>query len=263
MKIRGGQLKKTIDIEAGEWDYVEIPVREGSTISISAQEVDNDDFSVYILSSSDVKRVPIVGTVTEYEDGKALWKKEKVTNVTKDYTAEERDVLYVFFDNYHAKSKYKSIDIDVSVDHPLLEVGDAPLRESFEVDAGLVETIDMNVNAGDTVRAFGRITKGNDITVHIISKLYETPDSIHLDKAYWKKEKTGEIEIEYHCTKSEPLMLVFDNGYSLRTTKTIDVSVQILRGSSQTPDSKEPRCRFCKAIIDKGVAFCPHCGGKQ
>jgi hypothetical protein len=113
LKIRGGQLKKNIEIEAGEWDYVEIPVREGSTISISAQEVDNDDFSVYILKSSDVKRTPIIGTVTEYEDGNALWKKEKITNLKKDYTAKERDVLYVFFDNYHAKSKYKSIDIDV------------------------------------------------------------------------------------------------------------------------------------------------------
>ena len=263
MKIRGGQLEKNIEIDAGEWDYVEIPVREESTISISAQEVDNDEFNVYIVRSSDVKRMPIVGTVTEYNDESALWKKERVTNVKKDYTAKERDVLYVIFDNYHARSKFKSIDIDVSVEHPPLEVGDEPLSESFEVDAGWVEAIDMNVNTGDTIRAFGRVTKGNDITVHVISKLYETPDTIHLDKAYWTKEKTSEIELEYQCTKSGPLMLVFDNGYSLRTTKTVDVSVQILRGASQPSESMEYRCKFCNAIIDRGVAFCPNCGGKQ
>jgi len=263
VKLRGGQLKKNIEIEAGKWNHIEIPVREGSTISILAQEVDNDDFSVYILRSSDVKRVPIVGSISEYNPENALWKKERVKNAKKDYTAKERDVLYVLFDNYHAKSKYKSIDIEVNVEHLPLEVGNAPLRESFEVDAGWLETIDVNVNAGDTIRAFGRVTKGNDITIHVISKLYETPDSIHLDKAYWTKEKVGEIEIEYQCTKTEPLLLVFDNGYSLRTTKTIDVSVQILKGSGSTSDTSVNRCRFCSATIEKGLAFCPHCGGKQ
>ena len=56
MKIRGGRLKKNIEIDAGSWNYVEAPVREGSKISILATEVDNDDFSVYILRSADVKR---------------------------------------------------------------------------------------------------------------------------------------------------------------------------------------------------------------
>ncbi|MFX1369765.1 MAG: hypothetical protein ACFFAY_14310, partial [Promethearchaeota archaeon] len=130
MKVRGGHLKKNIELEAGEWDYVEIPVRKGSRIAVYANEVDGDDFSVYILKQADVKRTPLIGTVTEYEDGKALWSNEKVKSVDTEYVAEDRDTLYVFFDNYHAKSKYKSVDIDVRVDHPPLKVGDEPLRES-------------------------------------------------------------------------------------------------------------------------------------
>lgn len=74
-----------------------------------------------------------------------------------------------------------------------------------------MESIDVKVNAGDTIRVFGRVTKGKDITVHILSELYKTPDTYHLDKAYFTKEKAGEIEIEYHCTKTEPLLIIFDN----------------------------------------------------
>lgn len=261
MKVRGGHLKKNIEIQAGEWDYVEIPVREGSRITVYANEVDGDDFSVYILRQADVKRVPLIGTVTEYEDDKALWSKEKVKKVDTEYTAEERDTLYVFFDNYHAKSKYKSIDIDVRVDHPPLKVGDEPLRESFEVDAGYLESIDVDVNAGDTIRVFGRVTKGNDITIHVLAQIYETPDSIHTDKAYFTKEKVGEIDIEYQCTKKEPLLIVFDNGYSLRTTKTLDVSVQVIKGEESKTAGIE-KCPFCQARLEGPTAFCPHCGGK-
>ncbi|MFW9848844.1 MAG: zinc ribbon domain-containing protein [Candidatus Thorarchaeota archaeon] len=260
MKIRGGRLKKQIEIEAGTWDHVEIPCREGSTISVDASEVDGDDFSVYILDSAQVKTTLLTGRVSDYEDDKALWKKEKVKKVSKKYTVDARDIYYVIFDNYHAKSKYKLIDIDVDVEHPPLEVDDEPLQESFEVDAGYLETIDLTVNAGDTVRAFGRVTKGNDITVHILSKLYETPDTIHTDKAYFTKEKVEEINLEYHAQKSESLLLVFDNVYSLRTAKTIDVSVQVLKGAKE-PDGQK-FCKFCGAKIDADAAFCQHCGGK-
>ena len=261
MKVRGGHLKKTIDIEAGTWNHVEVNCREGSTISIRASEVEGDDFSVYICSSNDVKTALLSGQINEFDDKHALWKEEKVKSVSKEYTSKERDTLYIIFDNYHAKSKFKRIDIDISVVHPPLEVGDEPLSESFEVDAGYLETIDMQVNTGDTVRVFGRVTKGNDITVHVLSKLYETPDSIHTDKAYFTKEKVEEIDITYQCTTTEPILLVFDNAYSLRTTKTVDVSVQILRGRKKTT-APSGLCRFCSAKIGD-VAFCPHCGGKQ
>ena len=62
-------------------------------------------------------------------------------------------------------------------------------------------------------------------------------------------------------TKTEPLLIVFDNGYSLRTTKTVDVSVQVMKGTGTTAGPGV--CRFCQAKIDEGVAFCSHCGGKQ
>lgn len=262
MKVRGGRLKKKIEIEAAKWVHVEVSCRKGSEITVRGTEVDGDDFSVYILRSKDVKTAPIIGTVLEYEDGKALWSEEKTSHVDHTYTVEERDKIYVIFDNYHARSKYKMIEIEVSVEHPPLEVGDEPLRESFEVDAKYIEVIDVSVNQGDTLRVFGRVTKGKDITVHVLSKLYETPDTYHLDKAYWKKEKTEEIDVEYHCTKTEPLLIVFDNQYSLRTTKTIDVSVQLMKGDAPVDDGMKT-CRFCSAKIESNMTFCPHCGGKQ
>ncbi|MHA2210338.1 MAG: zinc ribbon domain-containing protein [Candidatus Thorarchaeota archaeon] len=261
MKVRGGHLKKNIEIEAGDYNFVEIPVREGTRIEVSAAEVDGDTFSVCILDSSDVKRAPLIGTVMDYDDSKPLWHKDKVKKVNKEYIADRRDTLFVFFDNHHAKSKYKSIDIDVRVDHPPLMVGDAPLRESFEVDAKFVETIEVEPNAGDTIRVFGRVTKGNDITVHVLAQIYDTPDTIHTDKAYFTKEKVEEIDIEYHVTKREPLLIVFDNGYSMRTTKTVDVSVQVIKGEESKTAGIE-KCPFCQAKLDGPTAFCPHCGGK-
>lgn len=260
MKLRGGRLKKTIEVEPGSWNYVEIACREGSTIQIDAYEEEGSDFSVYIVRSADVKKTPLIGTVTEYEDGKALWKKEKAKKVSKTYTVDSRDVYYVFLDNYHAKSREKYIAADIQVEHPPLEVGDEPLRESFEVDAGYVETIDLSAHAGDTVRAFGKVTSGNDITLHVLGKIYETPDSIHTEKAYFTKEKAEEIDITYQCPRTEDLLLVFDNGYSLRTTKTVDVSVQVIPGA-KAPEGQR-FCKFCGARIDADTAFCPHCGGK-
>ena len=261
MKIRGGNLKRNIEIQAGEWDHVEVQCREGSMISVVAHEVDGDDFNVFILHSDHVKRLPLVGTVTEYDTEGIVWGEEKVSSVDDEYFAHMRDTVYIIFDNSHARSKYKSIDIDINVVHIPLEVGEEPLQESFEVDAGYMEPIDVKVSTGDTIRIFGRVTKGKDITVHILSKLYETPDTYHLDKAYFTKEKAGEIEIEYHCTKTEPLLIIFDNEYSLRTTKTVDVSVQVIRGAAVTPPGKAV-CPFCSVKIDTGLSFCPHCGGK-
>lgn len=263
MKVRGGRLKKNIKVKAGAWDYVEIPVREGTRIALNAAEVDGDNFKVYIVRAGDVKRTPLVGTITEFNDDKALWASRRSSRVNHEYTAGERDTLFVLFDNCRpmAVDFDESIDIDIEVDHPPLIVGDEPLRESFEVDAGWMETIDVEASSGDTIRVFGRVTKGNDITVHVLAQIYETPDSIHTDKAYFTKEKVGEIDITYQCPKTEPLLIVFDNGYSLRTTKTIDVSVQVLKGE-KAPTGRGI-CKYCQARIDEDAAFCPHCGGKQ
>ncbi len=261
LKIRGGQLKRNIEIKAGEWDHVEVQCREGSMISVVAHEVDEDYFNVFILPSANVQKIPLVGTVTGYESKGIVWGEEKVSSVDTQYFAPMRDSVFIIFDNSHARSKYKSIDIDINVVHVPLEVSDEPLIESFEVDAGYMEPIDVKVSAGDTIRAFGRVTKGKDITVHILSKLYETPDTYHLDKAYFTKEKTDEIEIEYLCTKTEPLLIIFDNAYSLRTTKTVDVSVQVIKGAAAAPLGKDV-CPFCTVKIDTGLSFCPHCDGK-
>lgn len=272
MKIRGGELRKNIEIEAGSWEYVKIPCREGSQINIKAVEVDGDDFNVFLLGSDDIKRLPVIGDALEkipllgkqtidFNTENVIWGEEKTTGVDYSYESDARTTYYLFFDNMHARSKYKSIDLNISLEHPPLEVGDEPLRESFEVDAGYLETIDIEAQRGDIIKVFGRVTSGNDINVHIICKLYETPDTLHLDKAYWSKEKLEEIDIEYHCPKSEPLLLVFDNGYSFRTTKTVDVSVQVLREKKSVPDGIQ-KCPFCSAKLESGMAFCPHCGGK-
>jgi hypothetical protein len=262
MKLRGGNLQKNIEIEAGEVDYVEIACREGSRIVILAREVDGDNFDAFLLPSKYVKTLPLVGTVVDYNPDGVVWYEDAVNLIDDDYIVLDRDTMYLFFSNINARTKYRSIDIDIGVEHIPLEVGDEPLRESFEVDAGYVETIDMSVHKGDTVRAFGRVTKGNDITVHILSKIYETPDSLHLDKAYFTREKVGEVDITFNCPKTEQLLLVFDNEYSLRTTKTVDVSIQLLKGETQT-GAGQRICKFCSARIDYDVAFCPHCGGKQ
>jgi hypothetical protein len=190
-----------------------------------------------------------------------LWSKEKTKKVQKKYTVKDRDTYFIIFDNYHAKSKYKSIALDLSVEHPPLEVGDEPLRESFEVDAGYVETIGVDARGGDRIKIFGKVTKGNDITIHILSKMYETPDSLHLDKAYYTKEKVGEIEIDYECSSTEPLLIVFDNGYSLRTTKTLDVSVQIVRVAAPESGSWVV-CPFCQIKNPPGSTICQNCKGK-
>lgn len=261
MKIRGGHLKRNIEIQAGMWDYAEASCRDGSMISVVAHEVDGDDFSVFIIPSEWVKTASLVGTAIEYDTEGIVWGEKNVRSIDDEYIVPIRDVMYIIFDNTHAKTKYKSIDIDINVVHPPLEVADEPLRESFEVDAGYVEAIDMNVNSGDTVRVFGRVIKGNDITVHILSKIYETPDTYHTDKAYFTKEKTDEIEIEYLCTKTESLLVIFDNEYSHRTTKTIDVSIQITKDVASTAPGKDV-CPFCSVKIDTGLSFCPHCGGK-
>ena len=261
MKLRHGNLKKDIEIEAGSFDWVEVNCREGSILSVLAEGAEGDDFSVYLVGSSDVKKTPLVGTVTEFDPSKALWKKEKVRKVKKEYETENRDVLYLFFDNIHAKSRSKLISVDISVEHPPLFVEDEPLQESFEVEAGDYETVDISPNAGDTIRVFGRVTKGNDLSVYVLSQLYETPDHLHLDKAYWKKEKAGDIDISYQCSKTEPLLLVFDNGYSRMTSKMVDVSIDIVRGEGGKP-TRFIVCPFCQQKNPKGSTVCEHCKGK-
>jgi len=230
-------------------------------ILITADETNGEDFNVRLLSSKYVKRKAITGAIDEYQDQKALWRKEKTHSVEKQYTADTKDVYFVIFDNYHAKSKPKSIDIEVSVYHPPLEVGDQPLKESFEVDAGCYEPIDVDTKAGDMIRVFGRVTKGNDINISIVSKAYETQEEIDLDKAYYTKEKVGDFNIEYSCSKNEPLLIVFDNGYSMRTPKTVDVSVQIVKGVV-TESGDWTECPFCHFKNQKGARYCTHCGAK-
>ena len=116
------------------------------------------------------------------------------------------------FENPHSR-KFNHLDISVAAEHPPLSVEDEPLRESIEIEARYLEGIDVSASSGDTIRVFGRVTKGNDISVHILSTMYVTPDSYHVDKAYFTREKVDEIEIEYHCQKTEPLLIVFDNSY--------------------------------------------------
>jgi hypothetical protein len=230
-------------------------------MAISASEIDGDTFNVYIVPSGSVKKAPLLGNVMEYYTDGIVWEQEKVSYVDDVYIHPYRDTIYIIFDNSHAKSKYKSIDVDISVVHPPLVVGDEPLTESFEVDAKSEEVIDVDVNSGDTIRVFGRVTKGKDITVHILSKLYETPDTYHLDKAYFTKEKVGEIEIEYHCTRTEPLLILFDNEYSHRTNKTVDVSIQVIRGA--VPEADEWLiCPFCQQKNPRGSTACQHCKAK-
>jgi len=230
-------------------------------ISIRADETDGEDFNVYLLPSNYVKRKLLTGGIYEYQDQKALWRKEKTVSVKKDYTVDTRDVYFVVFDNYHAKSKPKSIDIEVSVEHLPLKLGEEPLKEIFEVEAGYFEPIDVDAKTGDMIRVFGRVTKGNDINISIVSKAYETQEEIDLDKAYYTKEKASDFNIEYSCSKNEPLIIVFDNGYSLRTPKTVDVSVQIVKGA--VPESGDwTECPFCHFKNQKGARYCTHCGAK-
>ncbi len=261
VRVKGGRLKKNIEIDAGEWEYVEIPCRSGSTIYIDAYELDGETFNVYIVPSDDVKRAPILGTVTEFDETKALWSKEKVPEIKKKYVAKERDTLYVFFDNYHAKSRYKSIDIDIRVEHPPLSVGDEPLRESIDIDPGYLETIEIDAKQGDVIRVFGRVTKGKDITIHVLSKIYETPDYVHIGKSYYTAEKIDEIDIDYQCRKTEPLLVVLDNTYSRRTMKTVDVSIVVIRGG-ESGAGEWVICPFCQQKNPLGSTECSNCGAR-
>lgn len=260
-RIKSGSLKRNFEIQAGEWDYVEVPYRDGSMIPVVANEVYGDDFNMFIVRSDYAKKVLLVGTVTEYDPQGIVWGEEKVSSIDDEYIVDVRGIMFIIFDNTYARSKHKSIDIDINVLHPPLEVGDEPLTESFEVDAGYVETIGVDVRTGDRIKIFGNVSKGNDITIHILSKMYETPDSLHLDKAYYTKEKVGEIEIDYECSSTEPLLIVFDNGYSLRTTKTLDVSMQIVRVA--VPESGNwVVCPFCQIKNPPGSTICQNCKGK-
>jgi hypothetical protein len=261
MKLKRGAFKKEIEIEKGEWQFVSVSCREGSKISIDTYEVDGKNFDIYLLRDADVKTPPLLPIVTDWSSERAVWSKKKISKVKKTYTTKERDKFFVFFDNRYARADYIYVDIDMRVEHPTLVVGDEPLRESIEVDARDFETIDVDAKSGDTIRVFGRVTKGNDITVHVLSKIYATPDTVHFDKAYWTTEKAAEIDAEYLCSKTEPLLIVFNNNYSRLTTKTVDVSVQVIRGAAVASPGKGV-CPFCSVKIDTGLSFCPHCGGK-
>ena len=107
--------------------------------------------------------------------------------------------------------------------------------------------------------ALNLFTKGKDITVHILSKIYQTPDKLHLDKAYYTREKQEDINIEYHCSKSEPLLLVFDNKYSMRTTKTVDVSVQVVRDTTTEQAGDWVICPYCQIKNPPGSITCQSC----
>lgn len=261
MKLKGGKLSKSIELENGTWDYIEVPCRVGTTLSIAASDDRGEDFRVYIIRSGDMKKKPIIGTLDGYDEKKALWKKGKGGKTKTEFVSDVHSVLYVVFENPHSR-KFNYLDISVAAEHPPLSVKDEPLRESIEIEARYLEAIDVDAGSGDTIRVFGRVTKGNDITVHVLSKMYETPESYHVDKAYFTKEKVDEIDMEYQCQKTEPLLIVFDNGYSMMTAKTVDVTVQVVKGTDQ-PSVTPGVCRFCSAKIDEGLPFCPHCGGKQ
>jgi len=256
VRLRRGIYKKEMNLDEGEFLPVGIACREGSEISIDVYEVEGDDFNVYLLRASDVKRAPIIPVVRDWDIERALWQKERISKVKKEYTVEERDYLVVLLEAVHPDGN--CLQIDIRVVHPPLAVGDEPLSESFEVDARDYEKIDVDVKAGDIIKLFGRVTKGNDITVHILSKTYETPDTLHVDKAYWTTEKVAEIDAEYQCSKTEPLLIVFDNDYSRLTTKTVDITVQVQRG--REPDKGEwAVCPFCQHKNPLGSTVCENC----
>ncbi|MFX1580446.1 MAG: hypothetical protein ACFFBJ_12405 [Promethearchaeota archaeon] len=261
MKLKGGKLSKSIELENGTWDYVEVPGRVGTTLSIAASDDRGENFGVYIIKSGDMKKKPLIGIIDGYDEKRALWKKGKGGKTKKEFVSDVHDVLYVVFENPHSR-KFNYLDISVAAEHPPLSVEDEPLRESIEIDARYLEAIDVSASSGDTVRVFGRVTKGNDISVHILSEMYVTPEAFHVDKAYFTREKVEEIEIEYHCQKTERLLIVFDNSYSMMTAKTVDVTVQVMKGADEPPATPGV-CRFCSAKIDEDLPFCPHCGGKQ
>ena len=256
--LRRGIYKKEIDIEKDNFLPVGISCREGSEISIDVFEVDGDDFDVFLFNDADVKRARLIPTVTGWDPERALWFKEEVDKAETEYTIEERGKYVVIFDNCYSQDDYLRFNIDVRVVHPPLAVGDEPLSESFEVDARDYEKIDVDAKAGDVIKLFGRVTKGNDVTVHILNKTYETPDTLHVDKAYWTTEKVPEIDAEYQSSKTEPLLIVFDNRYSRLATKTIDITVQVERG--EEPDKGEwAICSFCQHKNPLGSAVCKNC----
>jgi hypothetical protein len=257
-KLRRGIYKKEMDIEREDKLPVSISCREGSTITIDAYEVEGDIFDVYLMHEDHVKTAPLLPVVISWDRERAIWSKEDVDKVKKAYTAKERATYWVIFENVDSEEDWLRLSIDLRVQHPPLKVGDEPLRESFEVDARDFEKIDVDAKAGDTIRIFGRVTSGNDITTHIISKIYETPDSVHFDKAYWTTEKTEEIDAEYRCTKTEPLLIIFDNTYSRLTTKTVDVSVQIIKGEEPT-EGDWVKCPFCQHKNPKDSTVCEKC----
>jgi hypothetical protein len=261
LKLKHDKLSKSIELENGMWDFVEIPCRVGTTLSIAASDDRGEDFRVYIIRSGDMKKKPLIGTIDGFDEKRALWKKGKGGKTKTEFTSDVHDVLYVVFENPHSR-KFNYLDISVAAEHPALTFKDEPLRESIEIEARYLEGIEVDASSGDTIRVFGRVTKGNDITVHVLSRMYETPDSYHADKSYFTKEKVDEIEIEYHCQKTEPLLVIFDNSYSMMTPKTVDVTVQVMKGRDQ-PSATPGVCRFCSAKIEVGLPFCPHCGGKQ
>jgi len=261
LKLKGGKLSKSIELENGTWDFVKVQCRIGTTLSIAASDDRGENFRVYIIRSGDMKKKPLIGIIDGYDEKRALWKKGKGGKTKTEFTSDVHDVLYVVFENPHSR-KFNHLDISVAAEHPPLSVEDDPLRESIVIEARYLEAIDVNATSGDTIRVFGRVSKGNDISVHILSKMYQSPETFHVDKAYFTREKVDEIEIEYHCQKTEPLLIVFDNSYSKMTAKTVDITVQVIRGADQPPTTPGV-CRFCSVKIEEGLPFCPHCGGKQ
>ncbi|MFW9888881.1 MAG: hypothetical protein ACFFER_11885, partial [Candidatus Thorarchaeota archaeon] len=97
MRLRGGEFKKNIEIEAGQFEYVEINCRELTAIHIKAKEVDGDDFNVALFPSAYVKKAPLVGLVTDFDPDpdNALWSEEKVSSVDESVVVETRDVVYI------------------------------------------------------------------------------------------------------------------------------------------------------------------------
>jgi hypothetical protein len=247
-----------MNIEKDKSLPVGISCRAGSRISIDVFEVDGDDFSIYLLRDEDVKRAPLLPVVTGWDAERALWFEEGIERAETDYTVEERGKYVVILDNSYSQDEFIRFNIDIRVEHPPLTVGDEPLSESFEVDARDYEKIDVDAKVGDLIKLFGRVTKGNDITVHILSKTFETPDTIHVEKAYWTTEKTMEIDAEYGCSKTEPLLIVFNNDYSRLTTKTVDISVQIVRGE-ELDIGEWTICPFCQHKNPQGSTACENC----
>ena len=183
MKLKSGKLSKSIEMENGTWDFVEVPCRVGTTISIAASDYRGEDFRVYIIRSGDMKKKPLIGSIDGYDEKRALWKKGKGGKMRTEFTSDVHDVLYVIFENPHSR-KFNYLDISVAAEHPPLSVEDEPIRESIEIEARYLESIDVTANSGDIIRVFGRVMKGNDITVHILSKMYETPETFHMDNPF-------------------------------------------------------------------------------